>query len=705
MPRRRGWCRIGRQASAFVIALAIVLVAPARAADAHAVLEAASPSDGSTLDASPARIELRFSEPVIGALTRVTLRDGRQRTVTGLGTVKVGAGGVVVSAQAPPLAPDVYRLDWSTVSADDLHEVSGTVVFGVQRAATPAGPAAEAAPRPADVALRTLDLAATSGLVGAVAIWTWVLPPFAAWLRRRDGRAAASRLGLMDRTCLVLSIGAASVAMVTALTLAARQLAPGAGGAGRLWTVLHASAYGRWLGLRTLALVATIAILARGRRRRYEPGLSVVVLVFASLAFGAQTSHAVTDASSPVLVTILTAHEAAAGVWIGGLAVLIVLALVAGHSLDRGARIELLRRFGPLALGSAAVLVVSGLVLSGQQVASVEALLRTLYGRVLTAKLVVVGVVATLGLRHALALRRRRREALPPTTRSLTAEATTGAVVLGLAAVLTLAVPATGPQLDRSVTGGPPVARSGQADDLLLTLAVRPNHPGRNYVTIDVHDTRRPPPAGITSVTLTLHAPGGPTRDYTASNLGDGRFEVAGDQLDRAGPWRVEVAVQRSGVPDATWAQRWTVVRPARVPSATLGPLLDATAGVLAVLCAACAGVFWQRGSKRRAASRGQVGADGRGSVARPRGHVDRPRQHDADGGTRTGRAVDPHAPPVGLDDGLDECQAQAGAAGAVGRSVATTGKGLEQPVEVLGGDADAGVGHLDGDGRARAPH
>src|SRR5262245_63856788 len=106
MPRRRGWCRMACRASALVLAFGIVLVAPARAAGAHAVLESASPSDGSTLDVSPARIELQFSEPVIGTLTRVTLRDGRQRTVAGLGTVKVGAGGVVVTAQAPPLAPD-----------------------------------------------------------------------------------------------------------------------------------------------------------------------------------------------------------------------------------------------------------------------------------------------------------------------------------------------------------------------------------------------------------------------------------------------------------------------------------------------------------------------------------------------------------------------------------------------------------------------
>src|SRR5258706_467046 len=49
----------------------------------------------------------------------------------------------------------------------------------------------------------------------------------------------------------------------------------------------------------------------------------------------------------------------------------------------------------------------------------------------------------------------------------------------------------------------------GQAADLVDTLTVRPNLPGRNVFSITVADTRRPAPAPIIGLSLRLTGPDG----------------------------------------------------------------------------------------------------------------------------------------------------------------------------------------------------
>ena len=72
----------------------------------------------------------------------------------------------------------------------------------------------------------------------------------------------------------------------------------------------------------------------------------------------------------------------------------------------------ILRRFGALAAGSLAALLITGLFMSGQQVASLDALLTTLYGRALLLKIGLAAAVALIGLRNAAALHPRVAAAL-----------------------------------------------------------------------------------------------------------------------------------------------------------------------------------------------------------------------------------------------------------------------------------------------------
>lgn len=84
----------------------------------------------------------------------------------------------------PALPQDAYRLEWQTLSSDDLRRTAGVVVFGIGRAVT-AGQLVEPAPRAEEVLLR-LAIFLSLGLVlrGLLAART---------LRRIDGEPSVVR--------------------------------------------------------------------------------------------------------------------------------------------------------------------------------------------------------------------------------------------------------------------------------------------------------------------------------------------------------------------------------------------------------------------------------------------------------------------------------------------------------------------------------
>jgi putative copper export protein len=86
----------------------------------------------------------------------------------------------------------------------------------------------------------------------------------------------------------------------------------------------------------------------------------------------------------------------AAGAWLGTLAVLI--AISRGRSLYAGAfAAAAYDQFASIALPSAAVLVIAGLIASSMYVGSVASLVSTTYGRVLALKVCLFGGVVTCG--------------------------------------------------------------------------------------------------------------------------------------------------------------------------------------------------------------------------------------------------------------------------------------------------------------------
>jgi copper transport protein len=313
------------------------------------------------------------------------------------------------------------------------------------------------------------------------------------------------------------------------------------------------------------------------------------------------TGHAGAGAGQhPVRVAVETLHIGAAMIWVGVM-VATPLALRRLPAAPAGAhpiavrvavadlRRAVLARFGLVAAACVAILAGTGMLLTGSGVASVDAAIGSTYGRLLLIKLGLTGLTLAAAAVTAVAMHpglapARLRPAVGGLSRRrvLAVETVLAGAVLLSAAALGSAQPAVG-GVWRPVPTAQPIV-SGTAGDLVEALQIAPNLPGRNFVTLDIYDSRRPAPAPIGSVLVGLTGPGGRTASAVATGQGDGRWLLPTDALTAPGRWSVDVSVTRVGYPAATQTYGWVVTdptvrpRPTVISSRPLAPLLEETA-------------------------------------------------------------------------------------------------------------------------------
>ena len=279
------------------------------------------------------------------------------------------------------------------------------------------------------------------------------------------------------------------------------------------------------------------------------------------------------------------------------------------------------RPFGGLAALSVGVLFATGLYSMGRQVASIDALLTTFYGRALTAKLALVLGVGFVGLLNSsllhpavagpLARLFRRPPGWTPLPLKrfpvlVASELTLGALVFLATGLMTSSTPPHGPQF----APAPPPATGRvlmqRADDLLVALQdVKPNQPGSNIITLRVADTRQPPPAEILRVMVHFTYQGQNVGSVTADAqpVAPGVYQVAGDQLSLTGPWQIQVMVRRKGLEDSVTQFAWTVAaagpaRPVIISDRPLEPVLTAGAAAILLAVLLIAVVVWLKRSR-----------------------------------------------------------------------------------------------------------
>ncbi len=441
---------LARRALTLTVLAIVLLLAATSPAEAHTRLLETNPANRTISAEPPERLTLVFAEAVDPRTVQLDVIASDGSIVTGsVLLTPSGADQAVIEFALPPLVDGIYGLSWLTVGPDG-HRVAGEVVVGVGVVDSNSVQSASFSETPA--------LERLLGIVAGVARYLWYFGLAAvaggllvlAWGLRRSagsptkellsrnarralvGGAVVLHLGVLLRTAATITLvtrGYRTGSLAEDLRLA---LVDGMG-----LTLLLAS-----VGAGVLLLWAPRLSRARSGWTLLQAGLGVVALV----AIGSATSHTSVLSEDPFGIWISTLHLTGASLWLGPL---LVVGLASTSSAWRKrpaaerstALAELFGRFGPVAIGAFAVLLLTGLR-STWLLAGSELLAGSGYTTALIVKLaLLVTVILPLGIYHDrcfgwLARRRLAKQPGETPVRSLRLEATALASVMLVAAVL-----------------------------------------------------------------------------------------------------------------------------------------------------------------------------------------------------------------------------------------------------------------------------
>lgn len=306
-------------------------------------------------------------------------------------------------------------------------------------------------------------------------------------------------------------------------------------------------------------ILAVGLALLRGPKDSFNLLISRFI-VLAILVANALSGHS----GSTGLVGIIpdTLHQLAAGLWAGGLLQLALIWLPKKSERTNGEKrshlLQLLTKFSNLALVSVILVLISGAILTINQLDSPTQLLDNLYGRAVLAKILlllpIIGIAAinrrvivprlasdsTNG--YASLLQRLRRWVL--------AEVALVAVILFFAASLTLSSPPS------HVPDGTTITDSGRSQHLhqtgekgTISLDILRDKIGENRFEISVQSPNGEPLDGILKIWMRFEFQGEElgTIEVTAEPHDDSHFLFEGAYMNLPGEWLIKVLVRIRG--------------------------------------------------------------------------------------------------------------------------------------------------------------
>jgi copper transport protein len=368
---------LGRRFLAAVGALFAVLIGLATPVYAHATLISTNPADGEVVAEAPPTIVLTFTEGVdpIEPGIRLVDADGKEVSV---GAVSQSAGAETMSVDLDGgLADGSYVVAWQAVSAD-AHNIRGAFTFSVgAESATRAGIVDELFESSASSSStggllgvgRFASYLGIAVLVGGL-VMTAVLAPAA---------LGSPRVGLLLGGAMVAAVVGTAVMIATQATLV--------GSSAFDWASVASTASGRWWLIRLIAAgVFGVLVLVRGRLAQDGAHIVTAIGGLGVLAVVAAGGHAVTGRLVPLGFAVTVVHLAAMAMWVGGLALI-------AFGAPRTQTWDIASRFSPWALGSVAVLSLTGLFNGWRQIGLPTDIASSSYGRWLIVKVALVAAV------------------------------------------------------------------------------------------------------------------------------------------------------------------------------------------------------------------------------------------------------------------------------------------------------------------------
>jgi copper transport protein len=559
--------RIPRAASglwsppAWVLAVSLASVAALLVpltASAHALEQSAVPAPGSSVQAAPSVVTVTFGEAPDAHLSDISVLDSSGQSHNAGPTQAVPGDDHSLQVAVKPLKNGVYTVNWRTVSSVDGHYAAGAFAFGVGVSVDAviagggtggASSSSGGAPPPSALAVagRWTLFAGLVLLVGAALVGTVVSPG-------------------ARRSTLQLAAGAWVLAMAGTFMVTEAQRSA----AGISWSALVTSSLGHAFVWRLItAGIAGVALLAawllRGVAVRRLALTAVGLAAAGAMWVDAMYSHA--SAESPTAFNLLAqwVHVVAVGVWIGGLAALLlairgrptaggsgVLPLAAGGSgvlplADKGAAV---RRMSTAAAIALVVVAASGIARAWIEVASWGDLWGTSFGKLVLLKLALLLVLALLGAVNRWRHVPRASRVLRGLQRVASTEVVVGAAALLVAAALVnVAPPVAAAQTPGQQQAQQLVVTGNDAGTTVrLRLELTPGTAGVNRFVVRVTDYDTGRPVGADGVRLRFLLPAQSGLGESSLDLkraSDGSFTGQGTNLSIDGTWQVTALVER----------------------------------------------------------------------------------------------------------------------------------------------------------------
>ena len=388
---RRGSGRPVRLALAAAAALA--LAAPA-SAWGHAALLRTDPSASGTVNGSPPRVALTYSEAVEPkfAIVSVTDAGGHSQVAGAPARSKSNADQLVVPLHH--LSRGWYLVYWRVISADG-HPVRGAFTFAVGPNPGPAPQFAipslrETAATPGLVTLRWLMFLGLMASVGLLVFRLVIARPLPGRVPGTSLRAAS--------IALAIALGVAIVAVLIYVDAATAQFSErSVFDLGNLIPLMRSSSFGRAfldleLILILLAVAAAVAVRLDDPRRARRSVAGLLALTGALLAAAAALvvpglgGHAAQYSPRGVSLLLDSTHLLAGGVWIGGLIGLSAIAAVAG-TRRVASMVVLVPRFSRVAFVSVMTIITTGTIAAIIRLPTLASLFDTGYGQALVVKI------------------------------------------------------------------------------------------------------------------------------------------------------------------------------------------------------------------------------------------------------------------------------------------------------------------------------
>jgi len=411
------------------------------------------PSAGASLQQSPPQIVMTFAEDPDPKLTLVRILDSNGRTVPGVSPVEAVPGSPLELQVklSTVVGKGVYTVNWRSVSAVDGHVDNGAFAFGVGMAPVPGS-------------VKTVDLLHTSSWATALTtVGHWLLY---AGLALFVGAAATCLLVLggsvpVAGTRLLRVAAVAAIAGLCAMVWAERVLV----GAPSLLPLFQTPEGKYLLALGVILVVCVGAVVCVDL---WPARWSLAVLGATGVA--AMLAHVVAghaDAQSSlrlVNVAVQWTHMVAVGVWVGGLAWL----LLGIRGMTRADRAVAVNAFSRVATVTLAVVLVTGAARGIVEVGGLANLFGTRYGVTLLVKLILVALLVALGaVNHFRLVPAIGRDEGATRTFRLNArsELAVAAAVLAATAVLSGLAPASAAAAQDAATTAAAVSASSLASD------------------------------------------------------------------------------------------------------------------------------------------------------------------------------------------------------------------------------------------------